>query len=102
MSPGATEEAGKAVGSFIDALKTQPLSLALVVMNVLLIGYLYYTETRYSEGRRHAFEKIIEQQEKMAAMLSHCIPADDIRKMIEGLGGQRGSNQPRQSPTVPP
>lgn len=89
MNPGATEEAGKAVGSFIDSLKSQPLSLALVVMNVVLLAYLFYMEMRFSEGRKFAFEKIVEQQQDMAQMLAHCIPADDIKKLIEGMGLQR-------------
>jgi hypothetical protein len=89
MTPGPAEEAGKAVGSFMEVMRSQPLSLALVVMNVMLVAYLYYTESHYSEGRRLAFEKIIGQQEHMAEMLSHCIPAEDIKKLFEGLGGQR-------------
>jgi hypothetical protein len=32
---GVEEEAGKAVGGFMSALKGQPLSLALVVMNLV-------------------------------------------------------------------
>jgi hypothetical protein len=88
LNPGAPEEAGKAVGGFIEALKAQPLSLALVVMNIVLLGYLFYTETRFTEGRKFAFEKIIGQQQHMAEMLSHCIPADDIKKLIDGMHSQ--------------
>lgn len=40
---GPQEEAGKAVNSFIDALRAQPLSLALVVMNFALLGYLFWS-----------------------------------------------------------
>ena len=35
---GIEEEAGKAVGGFVSALKDQPLSLALVVMNIALLA----------------------------------------------------------------
>jgi predicted DNA-binding protein (UPF0278 family) len=86
VNPGPTEEIGKVANTFMDSLKSQPLSLALVVMNAMLLGYIYYTETRYVEGRRIAFTKIVEQQQNMAELLAHCIPADDIKKLMEGLG----------------
>ena len=34
MNAGITEEVGKQVGGFMDIMRSQPLSLALVVMNV--------------------------------------------------------------------
>ena len=39
----ALEDGGKAARTFVEALKDEPLALALCVMNVLLIGFLYYT-----------------------------------------------------------
>ena len=39
----ALEQGGKAVVGFIESLKAQPLSLALVVMNCALLAYLFYT-----------------------------------------------------------
>ena len=89
MNPGPTEEVGKIAGSFIDSMKTQPLSLALVVMNIILLGYMFYIEMRFSEGRKYAFEQIIGQQKDMATMLAHCIPAEDIKKLLEGTTIQR-------------
>jgi hypothetical protein len=43
MNPGATEEAGKAVGSFFDIMKGIPMVLALVVMNFGMLGYLLWS-----------------------------------------------------------
>lgn len=42
MSPGAAEEAGKVATNVVDSLKAQPVSLALIVLNVifLIVGYL--------------------------------------------------------------
>lgn len=42
MSPGLPEEAGKVAAGVVDSLKSQPISLALIVLNVifLVIGYL--------------------------------------------------------------
>lgn len=42
MNPGLPEEAGKVATGVVDSLKTQPISLALIVLNVifLIVGYL--------------------------------------------------------------
>ena len=38
----AIEEGGKAAAGFIEAMKTQPLALALVACNVLLLALFFY------------------------------------------------------------
>jgi hypothetical protein len=46
MTPGPVEEGSKVAQSVVDALKTQPLSLALITMNVVFIifvGFLLYS-----------------------------------------------------------
>jgi hypothetical protein len=40
---GITEEGGKAVGSIVDALKAQPLALALVLVNIMYLALGYWT-----------------------------------------------------------
>lgn len=42
MNPGLPEEAGKVATSVVESLKVQPVSLALIVLNVifLIVGYL--------------------------------------------------------------
>lgn len=42
MNPGLAEESGKVAVSVVDSLKSQPISLALIVLNVifLITGYL--------------------------------------------------------------
>ena len=67
------QEGGKAVNSFIDSLKAQPLSLALVVMNLALLALLYYVAERTSEVRKHDVELIYKQQEQVQALLARCV-----------------------------
>lgn len=42
MNPGLSEEAGKVATSVVDSLRGHPISLALIVLNVifLIVGYL--------------------------------------------------------------
>jgi hypothetical protein len=96
LTPGVSEEAGKAVGGFIDSMKSQPLALALVVMNICLLAFVFYSNARYSEGRKFAFEQIINQQKEMAQLLSRCIVPGTGMKL------QSDESRPVQLPPLPP
>lgn len=83
MNPGPTEEVGKVAGGFIDALKGQPLSLALVVMNVVLLGYLFYNEGKYVEARREFAKMLFDQQKVQSELLAKCVPVDEVMKLLQ-------------------
>lgn len=51
MNPGVTEEAGKAAQSTIEALKSTPVVLALVIFNILFMGLA--TWTAHETGARY-------------------------------------------------
>lgn len=70
---GAVEETGKAVGGFIDVMKTQPLSLALVVMNAALLYVLWSIYSGADAARKEEMTLIFGAQEKMQVLLSKCI-----------------------------
>jgi hypothetical protein len=57
MNPGPIEEAGKAAGSAIDALKSTPVILALVIFNVLYMAGGFYTQVRQTEIYSTAAER---------------------------------------------
>jgi hypothetical protein len=42
MNPGPIEEAGKVAIGTIDALKSQPMTLALVILQLTLLGVVVY------------------------------------------------------------
>lgn len=42
MNPGPVEEAGKVATGAIDALKSQPMTLALVILQLTLLGVVVY------------------------------------------------------------
>ena len=57
MNPGAIEEGAKAAGTFMTVMKDQPLSLALVVMNVALVSMVWWITSRQTELRQHDLER---------------------------------------------
>jgi hypothetical protein len=63
---GPVEEAGKAAASFMDSLKSQPLSLALVVMNMALLGLIYFALVKQADVRSRDLASI-------HTLLSQCI-----------------------------
>jgi hypothetical protein len=70
MTNGPTQVAG----GIIDALKGQPLSLALVVMNLCLLGYLYYEGVQAHGERQRETELLYENRTQMANLLYKCTP----------------------------
>ena len=69
------EQLGQAAGSFIDALKGQPLSLALVAMNLGLLGFLYYNGIQAHSERAKEMELLYENRREMAHLLYLCAPS---------------------------
>lgn len=88
MNPGPIEEAGKVANSFIDSLKAQPLALALVVMNIMLLAYLFYNEQKYIDSRKDFAGHLFAFQTQQSELLAKCIPIDEMRKLMEHLQGK--------------
>jgi hypothetical protein len=78
MGPGPVEEVGKVAGGFLDIFKSQPLSLALIVMNIALLMFVFYSENRAAEGRRIAFNSFMQ----VSQLLAHCVvPQSEFDKL---------------------
>ena len=52
----ATEHGAKVATSVIDGLKSQPLSLALIVINVVFIGFVWWAFSTLNERTIHQYE----------------------------------------------
>ena len=75
---GTVEEASKAIGSFMDVMKAQPLSLALVVMNVFLLFVLWSVYSKADEARQTQMKMIFDSQAQMQVLLSKCVVPDKV------------------------
>jgi hypothetical protein len=81
---GPVEEGSKAIGGVVESLKAQPLSLALVVMNVALLALFYYIASKVSETRqremaalyqehKEANDALLREHREVREMLAHCV-----------------------------
>ena len=68
----ALEEGGKAANNFIRIMQNQPLSLALVVMNICLLGFLYYTGITAASERHREMELLYENRKFVGQLLANC------------------------------
>jgi len=68
-----TEHAGKAANTFVNSLKEQPLSLALVVMNFALIGFVYIQGNQFNTQRSDNVKLFLDVQREVQKLLSECI-----------------------------
>ncbi len=80
---GAVDEAGKIAGGFMGAMRGQPLSLALVFMNLALLVLVFYTANEQNAGRRYMAELVLKQQSGTELLLSKCIDVESIRRLFE-------------------
>lgn len=71
----AIEEGGKVARSFIEVLKDEPIALSLVLMNVLLLGFLYYTGIVAHDERKTEMTLLYENRKEMAQLLYQCTPS---------------------------
>jgi hypothetical protein len=73
MNPGALEEGAKAAGTFMTVMKEQPLSLALIIMNLALLVFLWFGLKQASDLRSHDLVLYFAQQKESAELLARCI-----------------------------
>ena len=66
------EQGGRAANTFMEAMKSQPLALALCVMNVLLLGFLYYTGVVAHNERHRETELLYENRKFVGDLLARC------------------------------
>jgi hypothetical protein len=78
VNPGPVEEAGKVAGGFLDAMKSQPIMLGLVVMNLAMVVMLYVVIRFAQDQRRTEFEMIFTGQREVQQLLSTCIVPQSV------------------------
>lgn len=73
MNPGPTEEVAKVATGFMSVMQREPLSLALVLMNIALLTYMFYETRTVHQGRLETVKILIEMQKEVQQLLSKCV-----------------------------
>ena len=89
MNPGITEEVGKQVGGFMEIMRMQPLSLALVVMNFALVAFLFYSNSQVLTQRQQALDQIVSWQRATDNLMASCVSIDVMRLVVDALERDR-------------
>lgn len=74
MNPGPLEEGGKVASGFVDAMRGNPLALALAAGNVLLICLFAYVANWAGTNRATEFAAIMAMQKEVQQLLYRCTP----------------------------
>jgi len=95
------EEVSKQVGSFMDIMRSQPLSLALVIMNFALVVFLFYSNSQTLTQRQSALTQIVEWQQRTDNLMASCVSIDVMKLVVDALERDRELYR-RQLPGQPP
>lgn len=87
---------GKQIGEFFGVMREQPLSLALVVMNFVLLGYLFYSGSSAMSQRSETATMIVKWQEATDKLMASCVSADIMKLVLDAV-----QNKPAPSTAEP-
>jgi hypothetical protein len=72
MNPGgAAEEGVKVAGGIVEALKSQPALLAMMVANFALLGFMFYALNSAAAYRESMMKQVFDNSTKIHELLQH-------------------------------
>jgi len=77
LNPGISEETGQTVRSFIDAMKQQPATLALIIANTAMLIFIFYALSKGAEFRDTMIKSQFEYQKHVTELLAKCVVPDN-------------------------
>jgi hypothetical protein len=85
---GVVKEVGAATQTFFSTLREQPLSLALVVMNFVLLGYLFYYTSTILTQREVTTALIVGWQKETDKLMANCVSKEVLESVVGALERQ--------------
>ena len=78
-------EAGETARSAITVFQQQPFMLAMVLINLMLIGFLYYQGVNTNQERHRELELLYENRKLVADYLYKCTPQHGTDGKTDGV-----------------
>ena len=75
MSNGPVREAGETARSAINVFRDNPFTFALILMNLALLGFLYYSGVVAHQERREELSMLYDNRRFVGQLLAECQPA---------------------------
>jgi hypothetical protein len=109
------EETSKQVGTFMKIMEGNPIALALVLMNILLMAFLFYSSSQTLGQRKDIANMIVTWQQATDNLMASCVSKEIMGLVLDALARARegGANRaleqiepvptptPRPRPTPP-
>jgi len=74
-----SEDTAKVAVRFIDALKQEPLSLALVLMNICLLGFFYMWFHVWTLQQEKELDLLYGDKKEVRELLSKCVVPNSLQ-----------------------
>jgi len=74
---------------FMHIMGNQPLSLALVVMNLLLLWFQFKAAKSYEQSRKQTVELIVAWQKESQAIMADCVSKENLQAILGALERDR-------------
>ena len=74
MTNGPVREAGETARTIVDVFRTSPLTLALILMNLALLGLLYFSSVSGERERSKSLELLYDNRKIVGQLLHDCTP----------------------------
>jgi high-affinity nickel permease len=74
MSMPGNGGATRVAGSIVDALKSSPLLLVLLIFNAVFIVAVFYNSRDQRHQQNEMAKHLVENQQRMQELLLRCIP----------------------------
>jgi hypothetical protein len=82
---GAIEEGSKVILSWTDTLKREPLSLALVVMNMALLGFFWLILSAVAAQREREVNLLYADNKQVRELIIKCLTTGQRTDLIKPL-----------------
>ena len=79
MNPGVVEEGGKVATGVIEALKSQPIALALIVMNIIFVGAVGLGAHALNIRTTQRYQA---QDELIHKLIAQCLTKSELDKAL--------------------
>jgi hypothetical protein len=74
MNPGVVEEVGKVATGIVEAMKNQPLMIAVLVLNAMIFYFVFTSISARREQDHKIMTTLLDEHRETTKLLYSCLP----------------------------